>query len=53
MIELTRIKQVLKVQEYRKFMSWMTGQTMEINNGKAGVFEDDFIRWVNKLEVID
>jgi len=48
-ISFKRIKEVLKPEAYKNFEKFMYGQTYV----DEGVFEDDFIRWIKKLPVID
>jgi len=48
-ITFKRIEEVLTKKAYKDFMKFMTGQTV----GIYGVYEDDFIRWINKLGVVD
>ncbi len=52
-INLERIKEVLTAKAYKDFSKWFAGQTGELKNGKLMVYEEDFIRWMNKLPVID
>lgn len=48
-ISFKRLKQILKPKHYKKFSEWMTGQTVDME----GVYEHDFLRWVNELPVTD
>lgn len=48
-IKNERLKEILKPKAYKEFEEWMTGQTTSIN----GVYEDDFLRWVQKRQVVD
>ena len=48
-ISFERLKQILKPGYYKEFSKWITGQTVDI----GGVYEHDFLRWVNELPVID
>jgi len=53
-IPLERIKEVLNEKSYEKFIKFMEGQTVESDDkGKTVVFEDDFLRFIKKMEVID
>lgn len=52
-IKLKRIKEILNAKAYKDFSKWFGGQTGEIINGGLCIYEDDFIRWINKLHVID
>ena len=48
-ISNSRLEEILKKKQYDDFMKFMEGQTVI----EPGVFDDDFIRWVKKLPVID
>lgn len=48
-IKIERLKEILKGSYYDQFMEWMEGQTVS----EEGIYEDDFIRWINKLPIID
>ena len=48
-IRFERIKEILNPKMYKNFFDFMEGQTVCAD----GVSEDDFIRWVNKLGVVD
>ncbi len=48
-IKFERIKEILKPKHYKKFCKFMIGQTMDME----GVYDDDFLRFVKELEVID
>jgi len=48
-IPFKRLKQVLKSKYYKEFSEWMEGQTTDMK----GVYEDDFLRWVQELPVLD
>tara|TARA_Y100000034_G_C6859671_1_gene391104 strand:- start:1297 stop:1449 length:153 start_codon:yes stop_codon:yes gene_type:complete len=48
-IPFKRLKQILKPKYYKEFEKWMHGQTMD----EVGVYEDDFVRWVYGLPVVD
>ena len=48
-IKFKRIEQVLTKKAYKDFCKFMDGQTVSIE----GVYEDDFLRWIQKLPVID
>jgi hypothetical protein len=48
-IKPERIKEVLRTKYYKSFCKFMEGQTMD----SEGIYEDDFIRWMQKLPVID
>ena len=50
MIEFERIKEILKPEEFKKFNRFMFGQTFQIKDKKSYVYDDDFIRFVNKDE---
>ena len=53
-IKLSRIKEILSKKAYKEFIEFMRGQTVEVGeDGKTAIFEDDFIRFVNKQGVID
>ena len=44
-----RLKKILKSKAYKSLMEFMEGQTVD----EDGIYEGDFMRWFNKLEVID
>ena len=44
-----RLKEILRPKAYKELMKFMEGQTIDAN----GVYEDDFMRWFYKQEVID
>lgn len=44
-----RFEQILKKKYYKELMKFMEGQTVNENE----IYEDDFLRWFHKLEVID
>ena len=48
-IQFKRIKEVLKPKSYKDFLKFMEGQTVD----ERGVFEDDFLKWINEQEVTD
>ena len=48
-MKFERLKEILKAKYYKDLCKFMEGQTVDIN----GVYEDDFMRWFNKLPVID
>lgn len=48
-VPFRRIKEILKPRAYRELMDFMEGQTIEFE----GIFDDDFMRWVHKIPVID
>jgi len=48
-ISFKRIKQILKPEYYKEFNNWMKGQTVDME----GVYEHDFLRWVQELPIID
>ena len=48
-IKFKRIREVLTKEAYEDFEDFITGQTVTM----TGVYEDDFIRWINKLRVVD
>lgn len=48
-IKFERIKEILRTKHYKDFCKFMNGQTTSM----TGVYEDDFLRWVNKMGVID
>ena len=53
-IAFKRIEEVLSKKAMKDFREFMSGQTVEGNKkGETLVFEEDFIRWMNKLPVID
>jgi hypothetical protein len=48
-MKFERLKEILTSKAYKDLMKFMEGQTVDFN----GVYEDDFLRWFYKLEVID
>ena len=48
-IKFKRIEQVLTKKAYKDFCKFMEGQTVSVE----GVYEDDFLRWIQQLPVID
>ena len=48
-MKFERLKEVLKAKYYKDLMKFMRGQTV----GPSGIYEDDFMRWFYKLDVID
>ena len=48
-IKEKRIKEILKPKVYKEFCKYMNGQTMDME----GIYDDDFLRFVKKLPVID
>ena len=48
-IPFKRLKQILKPKYYKEFSKWMEGQTIDMK----GVYEHDFLRWVQRLPVTD
>ena len=52
-ISLERIKEILKPRQYKNFIKWVGGQTGELINGQLFIYEEDFIRWIRRLPVID
>jgi len=44
-----RLKKILTKEKYEEFSKWMTGQTCL----DLGVYEHDFLRWVQEQEIID
>ena len=53
-IKMNRIKEIMNKKSYDKFVSWMRGQTMGIDSeGNDIVYCDDFIRFLNKLQVVE
>lgn len=48
-IPFKRIREILKEEQYKKFLKFMEGQTVS----EEGVYEDDFMRFVLKLGVVD
>lgn len=48
-IPFKRIKEVLKPKYYKDFNKFMEGQTVCVD----GVYDDDFFRWLLKLEAVD
>jgi hypothetical protein len=48
-IEFKRIEEILKPEYYKEFLEFLAGQTVSVD----GVYEDDLLRFVNKLGVID
>lgn len=54
MVKLKRIKEVLNKKAYKSFEKFMRGQTMSFDkNGDTIVYDDDFIRFIYKLPVVD
>lgn len=43
------LKEVLTKKAYNELMDFMIGQTV----CEDGIYEDDFLRWINKLGVVD
>ena len=52
-IKLERINEILTAKAYKDFIKWFKGQTGELKDGELCIFEDDFLRWINKQKVID
>ena len=53
-IPSARIREILRPRAHKDFLKFMSGQTVEMDrDGRSVVFEDDFIRWVMKRQVID
>jgi hypothetical protein len=48
-MNIERLKEILKAKHFKDLMKFMEGQTYDEN----GIYEEDFIRWFNKLGVID
>lgn len=48
-IKIERIKEVLKEEYYEDLLKFMAGQTVS----EDGIYEDDFLRWLKKLPVVD
>lgn len=44
-----RLKEILKPKAYKELMEFMRGQTVDAE----GIYEDDFMRWFYKQEVVD
>lgn len=54
MVKEKRIEQVLKKKYLKEFKAWMTGQTVGINEDKSiEIYDQDFVRWLNDLQVVD
>ena len=53
-IRLDRLKEVMKVKEFKKFMTWMSHQTVGVDDdGTSLIYDDDLYRYLNKLPIID
>lgn len=52
-IRSTRVKELLTPEQYKKFQKFMHGQTVREENGEFLIYEDDFLRFVKGLLVID
>lgn len=53
-IPSARIREILRPRAHKDFLKFMSGQTVEMDrNGRSVIFEDDFLRWVKKQQVID
>lgn len=53
-ISIVRIREILDEDAYDDFNEFMKGQTIEFDkHGKSVIFEDDFLRWIKKLPIID
>jgi hypothetical protein len=48
-ISYSRAREILKTKYYKQFLKYMEGQTVV----EGGVFDDDFLRWVKGMRVID
>lgn len=48
-MKFERLKEILKSKYYKDLLEFMEGQTV----GSNGVYEDDFLKWFYKLEVVD
>jgi hypothetical protein len=48
-ISFERVRELLKTEQYNEFLKFMKGQTVT----GEGVFDNDFLRFVKKLPVID
>jgi len=48
-VKIERHKEILKAKAYKDLMKYMEGQTYDAN----GIYEDDFMRWFEGLEVMD
>ena len=48
-IKFKRIERILTKKAFKDFMKFMEGQTVSLD----GVYEDDLLRFIQELEVID
>jgi len=48
-MKVERLREILKAKAYKDLMKVMRGQTMDAD----GIYEDDFMRWFEELEVVD
>ena len=48
-MKIERLKEILKAKHFKKLMKWMEGQTCDDD----GIYEDDFLRWFYRMEIID
>lgn len=48
-MKFERLKEILKKKYYNDLMEFMVGQTID----EDGIYENDFMRWVNKMEVLE
>ena len=48
-MKFERLKEILKSKAFKDLCKFMEGQTIDEN----GVYEEDFMRWFDKLGVID
>ncbi len=52
-ISFSRLREVMKAREYNKFLKWMRGQTVGLEDGECMVYEDDLLRYLNHEPIID
>lgn len=48
-ISFERVRELLKTEQYNEFLKFMRGQTITA----GGVFDNDFLRFVKRLPVVD
>jgi len=49
MVTFKQMKKVLKPKAYKELCDWMNGQTVD----EQGIYDDDLLRWLEGLGVID
>ena len=48
-MKIERLKEILKPEAFKDLIEFMLGQTYDAN----GIYEQDFLRWFYKQEIID